>query len=84
MPLPPPAPAQVPSGIKKQPLESIIPLAKVEEAVALVMFRAVPWMPPEKVEVPVPSIVSIPCPFMFPEEVVVAKPFIQRLPAIDS
>ena len=61
-----------------------MPLAKVDDAVAVVMFKAVACMPPEKVEVPVPNIVSMPCPCMFPAEVVVALPFIIRISEIDN
>ncbi len=50
--IPAPAPAQVPLGIKKQPLANWIPLLKVEVAVPVTLRSAV-WIPPAKVEVAV-------------------------------
>ena len=53
VPDPPLPPTQVPL-MEKQPAERLMPLAKVEEAVELVILRALACSPPVKVEVAVP------------------------------
>ena len=50
VPDPPPAPTQEPL-MAKQPADRLRPLAKVEQAVELVILRRLDWSPPVKVEV---------------------------------